>query len=191
VYGTDGKATSSSVWEELGRAGFQDYIDVYTQTAYDCYRIVVNSISSGEDLVNTGLQMLMLPPVQNVVAQHSFTGSHLVAYIDDPKLEPGMLMSITQDGTLDSIARGGWKHRGGSSAIRIDSALPILELCTIAKDKKVFGVFDSVVTNRWYTGASIHVQVTVSAKEQSGYATKTELSKRAICFVVRVHLATQ
>jgi hypothetical protein len=76
----------------------------------------------------------------------------LVAYIDDPKLEPGMLMSITQDGTLDSIARGGWKHRGGSSAIRIDSALPILELCTIAKDKKVFGVFDSVVTNRWYTG---------------------------------------
>jgi hypothetical protein len=31
------KLTSSSVWEELGRAG-QDYIDVYTQTAYDCYR---------------------------------------------------------------------------------------------------------------------------------------------------------
>jgi hypothetical protein len=26
-------------WEELGRAGFQDYIDVYTQTAYDCYRV--------------------------------------------------------------------------------------------------------------------------------------------------------
>jgi hypothetical protein len=42
--GTDRKATSSSAWEELGRAGFQDYIDVYTQTAYDCYR-VVNSIS--------------------------------------------------------------------------------------------------------------------------------------------------
>jgi hypothetical protein len=31
------KLTSSSAWEELGRAG-QDYIDVYTQTAYDCYR---------------------------------------------------------------------------------------------------------------------------------------------------------
>jgi hypothetical protein len=66
VYGTDRKATSSSAWEELGRAGFQDYIDVYTQTAYDCYRVVVNSISSGENLVTTGLQMLMLPPVQNV-----------------------------------------------------------------------------------------------------------------------------
>jgi hypothetical protein len=59
---TDGKATSG-VWEELGRR-FPDYIDVYTQTAYDCYRIVVNSISRGEDLVNTGLQMLMLPPVR-------------------------------------------------------------------------------------------------------------------------------
>jgi hypothetical protein len=152
VYGTDGKATSSSVWEELGRAGFQDYIDVYTQTAYDCYRVVVNSISSGETLVNTGLQMLMLPPVQNVVAQHSFTGSHMVAYDDDPKLERGMLMSITRDGTLDSIARGGWKRRGGESAIRIDSALPILKLCTTSKDKKVFGVFDSIVTNQWYSG---------------------------------------
>jgi hypothetical protein len=32
--------------------------------------IVLNSISSGENLVTTGLQMLMLPPVQNVVAQH-------------------------------------------------------------------------------------------------------------------------
>jgi hypothetical protein len=80
VYGTDGKPIFPA-YGELGR-GFPDYIDVYTQTAYDCYRIVVNSISSG-DLVNTGLQMLMLPPVQNVVAQHSFTGSHLVAYIDD------------------------------------------------------------------------------------------------------------
>jgi hypothetical protein len=80
VYGTDGEAISSSVWEELGRAGFQDYIDVYTQTAYDCYRIVVNSMRRGEDLVNTGLQMLMLPPVQNVVAQHSFTGSPFAAH---------------------------------------------------------------------------------------------------------------
>jgi hypothetical protein len=58
---------------------FQDYIDVYTQTAYDCYRIVVNSISSGEDLVNTGLQMLMLPRTERR-RKHSFTGSHLVAY---------------------------------------------------------------------------------------------------------------
>jgi hypothetical protein len=37
----------------------------------------------------------------------------MVAYADDPKLERGMLMSITRDGTLDSIARGGWKRRGG------------------------------------------------------------------------------
>jgi hypothetical protein len=74
----------------------------------------------------------------------------MVAYADDPKLERGMLMSITRDGTLDSIARGGWKRRGESAIHRF--ALPILKLCTTSKDKKVFGVFDSIVTNQWYSG---------------------------------------
>jgi hypothetical protein len=97
-------------------------------------------------------------------------------------------MSITQDGTLDSIARR-LEAQGRVQCDRIDSALPILELCTIAKDK-VFGVFDSVVTNRWYTG-SVDTRAVNGLGEEAGYATKTELSKRAICFVVRVHLATQ
>lgn len=160
VYGTDGRAMASSTWEELGRAGFQDHIDVYTQNAYDGYRIVVNSISSGDSLVNNGLQLLTLPPAQSVAVQHSFTGSHLTAFVDDPALEPGMLVSVARDGTLDSIARGGWKRRGGSSAIRIDSALPMVAMTTRARDPTVFGVFDSAVSNRWYSrGVDVRARV--------------------------------
>jgi hypothetical protein len=94
---------------ELGRAGFQDYIDVYTQT-----RLLSSSTPhDGEDLVNTGLQMLMLPPVQNVVALHSFC-SHLVAYIDD-QIRTRILKSLKTVRWIPSPKEAG--STGGSSAI--------------------------------------------------------------------------
>jgi hypothetical protein len=74
----------------------------------------------------------------------------MVAYDDDPKLERGMLMSITRDGTLDSIARGGWKRRVRKrDPHRFSSTDP--QIVYHSKDKKVFGVFDSIVTNQWYS----------------------------------------
>jgi hypothetical protein len=95
--------------------------------------------------------MLMLPPVQNVVAQHSFTGSHMVAYADDPKLERGMLMSITRDGTLvPSLEVGGSVGVEKAPSVSIRSTDP--QIVHHFEGQEVFGVFDSIVTNQWYSG---------------------------------------
>jgi hypothetical protein len=59
----------------------------------------------------------------------------MVAYADDPKLERGMLMSITRDGTLDSIAL----EVGGSVGVEAPSvSIPLYRSsnCAPLKDKR-------------------------------------------------------
>jgi hypothetical protein len=61
-----------------------------------------------------------------------------------------MLMSITRDGTLIPSL-----EVGGSVGVRKRD--PSIQLyrssnCAPLEGQKVFGVFDSIVTNQWYSG---------------------------------------
>jgi hypothetical protein len=49
----------------------------------------------------------------------------------------------------------------------------------------VFGVFDSVVTNRWYTGGVDTREVLGLGERAVWVCDENGLSKRAICFVVQ------
>jgi hypothetical protein len=72
----------------------------------------------------------------------------MVAYADDPKLE--RYADVDHSGRYtDPSLEGG--SVGVESAIR---TIPLYRSsnCAPPKDKKVFGVFDSIVTNQWYSG---------------------------------------
>jgi hypothetical protein len=156
VYGTSGLPTGTSVWEELGRGGVQDNIECATVNAYDAYRVAVNSITAGERIETTGVRLWTLAPAQNVPAQHSFTGRHLVVPFDGDlaPFRPGMVVVVDPDNVgLDSIAEGGFKERGSAAAITVDSALPFVALSRRPRDPTVYGVVSGITRNRWYTAA--------------------------------------
>jgi hypothetical protein len=65
------------VWEEL--VAQVSRVEIYTQTAYDGYHIVVNSISSGEALVNLRSADVHATACRDT-AVSILSGSHLVAF---------------------------------------------------------------------------------------------------------------
>lgn len=162
VYGTEGR---SGIWQELGRAGFTQTIEISgSPIAYDCYRVMVGSLSSGTSILSQDLALFVSTETQDAPVQHSFTGSHMVAVApgqgDIGDFAVGTLVSISGSGVLDSVARGGFKARGGVSAIQVDAALPMVCATRTPRDKAVFGVISNVVVNRWYThGRDVRLRV--------------------------------
>jgi hypothetical protein len=151
VFGSDG---GSENWQELGRAGFAQTIETTgNPQAYDCFRVLIGSLSSGSSIRSQDLALFVAAEARDAPTQHSFTGSHMVVPAPGHGIvadfEVGTLVSIAGGGVLDSVDRGGFKARGGVSAIRVDSALPMVTKTIRPHDKAIFGVVSGVVVNRW------------------------------------------
>jgi hypothetical protein len=139
-------------WREVARGGVLESTDAHSaeEKAYDCFRFTVSVVTSGEEVRCSQLQLWGVEAAVAVTPMNSFTGQHYVIPSEGLSMSdfvPGMVV-VTGEGH-DSIADGGFKGRGGMSALRLDSALPRVRLSSKPRDPSAFGVVDSVKRNRW------------------------------------------
>jgi hypothetical protein len=75
VFGSDG---SSGNWQELGRAGFAQTIEITGNfQAYDCFRVMIGSVSSGESILAQELALFLAAEARDF-PNSIVAGSHIV-----------------------------------------------------------------------------------------------------------------
>lgn len=151
--GVPGNAEVSD-WKEILKGGAVLQTDTTDSElpVYDCYRLAVSAITSGDMVRLSQLQLWGVNPAPTVDPQTSFTGQHLVVpsgEVPFDAFKPGMVV-VTGEGH-DSIDIGGFKARGGADAITMDAALPMVKLSSVPNDPTVFGVVSGTTINRWAT----------------------------------------
>jgi hypothetical protein len=150
--GVPGIGQVATNWVELLRGGVAEITDPADKEAqvYDTYRLAVSIVTSGTEVRLSALNLWGVDAAPTLTPQNSFTGQHYTVPAEGVRMDallPGMVV-IASNGR-DSVAEGGFKARGGASAITSDAALPRVALSDRAGDKRVFGVVDSIKRNAW------------------------------------------
>jgi hypothetical protein len=150
--GAPGIGQIATNWVELLRGGVAEMTDPADKElqVYDTFRLAVSIVTSGDEVRLTALNLWGVDAAPTVTPQNSFTGQHYVVPapgVAMDTLRPGMVVIAAKG--HDSVGEGGFKARGGQSAITSDAALPMVALSDQAADKRVFGVVDSIKRNVW------------------------------------------